>query len=225
MGPRLIGSARSPAQYVGRMAGAIKRFAVVLGAALAGCGGLAADERPPPRPTAKDVERLVAQTRMPAYWFGPAIREHQLSAIYDDQPGRLGFAYGAFSCDRGSGCIPLGTVTTARRDFSGLLPGELSGPDCWSRLQRAVVLLYGCDPHGYPQEIDILTARLAISVSGIEDENEQPAVRDARRLRPVNDRAPWPLEPPDPLSCRELRAFPRRHRDDIPKVLRPKRRC
>jgi hypothetical protein len=197
----------------------------VIAAGLAGCGTSSAEDRPPPEPTAKDVERLVAETRVPAYWYGPSIRGHKLSAIYEKDRGRVGFSYGEVSCDPGSGCSSLGGVTTARRDFTKVGSNEETGPDCWSRFGRAVVLLYGCEPGGYPHEIDILTGRLAISASGIQDENEQPAIRDARALRPLNDHAPWPLEPPDPLSCRELRGFPARYRDEMPKVLRPTRAC
>jgi hypothetical protein len=116
-------------------------------------------------------------------------------------------------------------MATARRDLSDLGPDDFAGADCWSRLGRAVVLLWGCDPLEYPQEIEILTGHLAISLSNIEDENEQPAIEDARALRPLNDRAPWPLEPPAPLTCQELGGFPKRSRGDIPKVLRPPHAC
>jgi hypothetical protein len=70
---------------------------------------------------------VASPTRAPAYWYGPASREHELGAINTWGREGLGFSYGKFSCSSSSGCSALGGMATARRDLSDLGADDFAG--------------------------------------------------------------------------------------------------
>ena len=179
-------------------------------AAFSGCGLESDDQKPPAPPTAAELSRLAAETREPAYWLGPQIDGITVShaATTGDE---IGLTYGRWACD--SGCSDGGGVRTGRRGTGSLRRFEYTNTgvdteDCWTRVGEAVAVLLGCNPDGYPQELHIYTGSRRISVTSLytpDGKGEIPARSVARQLRPLNDRAPWPLVRPKPLSCRSSR--------------------
>jgi hypothetical protein len=203
-----------------------------LAACMAGTGCTGLDDgvdKPPPKPTRAQVDRLIAETSEPVYWFGPRYADYELSAL-DVQHDLVVFSYGKHHCDWEGGCTAPAGIATERRSLrdADLSNVDLEGvrrPRCWSRFGRAVALLYGCDPGGFPQELLIFTGSRVISLSSIDDLGDRPARVVARDLEPLNERAPWPLAAPKPLSCRELHAVPKRYRRGMPAALRPRGDC
>src|SRR3954452_7769317 len=130
---------------------------------LAGCGPSldAGGDTPPPKPSREQVARLVARTTAPIYWFGPRFGRYELSEINTRGPAHVGFSYGRFTCQPGSGCNAPGAVATRRRDVVGFgldnrdLEDGGHSTHCWRKLGSAVFLLYGCDPKGFPQEAEV----------------------------------------------------------------------
>jgi hypothetical protein len=58
-----------------------------------------------------------------------------------------------------------------------------------------------------------------------DGQDEISARTVVRGLRPLNDHAPWPLERPARLSCREFEQVHRHYRRHMPQLLRPSARC
>jgi hypothetical protein len=205
--------------------------AIVCVGLLGGCAASSSGDQPPPKPTAAQVRQLVVETRAPVYWFGPRLGRYELSEIWKRRTAGVGFSYGPFTCDTGSGCSAPAGVATQRRNMArlGLENGDLAdGGDpahCWRTLGHAVFLLDGCDPKGFPEEAEVLTGTRSIFLTSIEDNRETPAYRVARHLKPLNAHAPWPLPAPDPLSCRERVAVPSRYRAHMPASLNPRKPC
>lgn len=207
-----------------------------VGALLAGGCGSTEDE-PPVAPTAEQLAALPAQTRAPAYWLGPSYQDLPVSFAGSvrfprDRYRRMQITYGQWSCSSGSGCSDPGGVTTGRRnmDLSGYVEprAEADPAECWRRVGDTVAVVLWCVPDGYPQEIEILSGDLSIDVTSLvaaDGWDEISVDRVLRALRPVNAAAPWPLPPPDRLSCRELRRVPADYRRHMPGVLRPRQPC
>lgn len=195
---------------------------------LPGADRLDKDDEPPPKPTPAEIQKVIAQTRAPIYWFGRRYEKFALSRVNVSGPKWVGFSYGKFTCSPGSGCTAhTGLSTRPRKEplryfRDGLREG--GNRVCWRPFGKAIVLNFICD-RGFPQEIEILTGRQAIALSSIDDLGDRPATRVARSLKPLNDYAPWPLAAPAPLTCRELRYFPSNYRSKIPRRLRPIRPC
>jgi hypothetical protein len=202
-------------------------------ALLAGCGpSTGLGDEPPPKPSPAQIQRLVTGTTAPVYWFGPRLGRYALSEISRRGPGEVGFSYGRFTCAPGSGCSAATSLATRARDMRGLglqdrdLAREGSARKCWRKLGRAVFLDEGCDPEGYPQEAEVFTGTRMIFVESLEEHNnETPAYQVARRLKPLNAHAPWPLPAPRRLSCRERAAVPSRYRAHMPASLGPRKTC
>lgn len=193
--------------------------------ALGGCAADAADTPPAP-PTAAELARLVSDTRQPAYWLGRDFQGVTVGHIGVDERGTT-LSYGEWSCDPHSGCSDPGGISTGQRPAS-LADIEFSdgaaSRDCWSRIGKAVAVLSGCYPGGYPQLLLIYSGTLEISVTSIytrDGQGEISARAAARRLRPVNARAPWPLPAPEPLSCAAFKRIDARLRQHMPRPLRP----
>ncbi len=198
---------------------------LVASAMLGGCSGDPADTPPTP-PTAADVAQFVSGTRQPAYWLGADVRGATVSDIRVSDRGTA-LSYGEWSCDPGSGCSDPGGVSTGRRSASladlEVIDGAASR-DCWSRIGKAVAVLDGCIPDGYPQLLLIYSGTLEISVTSIytrDGQGEISARAAARRLRPVNSKAPWPLPAPEPLSCAAFKRIDPGVRRHMPRPLRP----
>jgi hypothetical protein len=99
---------------------------------------------------------------------------------------------------------------------------------CWTRLRKAVAVLIGCDPGGYPQDLVVYTGAHEILVTSLitPDERRELSARTVvRGLRPLNARAAWPLQRPTPLSCREFTGVDRRYRRHMPQSLLPLAGC
>lgn len=216
------------AMEAGRSRRSLLGFLVAV--ALGGCGQGSEGEQPPAPPTTAELSRLVAETRPSAYWLGPRFRGITVSHTSADG-GAVGVTYGPWTCD--SGCIDAGGVWTAHRDVNDLASFDfddagLDPKDCWTRVARAVAVLLGCDPDGYPQELLIYSATREILVTSLytrDGQGEIPVRAVLRGLRPLNARAPWPLQRPKPLSCREFRQVDRRYRSHMPVALRPRSEC
>lgn len=199
--------------------------ALAVTAVLGGCAGSSADSPPKP-PTSAELHRFVSDTRQPAYWLGPDFEGATVSAIAAGNEG-ASLTYGAWACDPGSGCSDPGGVFTGRRPGSLAdleVLGGASRRDCWSRIGKAVAALDGCFPGGYPQQLFIYSGDLEITVTSIYTRNgqgEASARAAARRLRPLNAHAPWPLPAPKPLSCAAFRRVEPRVRQHMPRPLRP----
>jgi hypothetical protein len=197
--------------------------------AVAGCAGALRDPKPPTPPTAGQLARIVAQTRQPAYWLGPRYRGLEVSSA-TVTPRGVGMTYGPWSCD--SGCTDSGGAFTQLRDLDlsheDYNPPEADPKKCWIRIGKALAVLIGCDPELYPQEMEIYTGTRSIQLTSLytRDGQSEISVRAVvRGLRPLNDNAPWPLQRPKPLSCRELRHVGRKYRRHMPRSLRPNRHC
>lgn len=210
--------------------------AAVLGALMAvGCGRAA--DQPPTAPTADQLEALPASTDEPAYWLGPSYEGVPVSFAGSvrfplDRYRRMQITYGPWSCSSGSGCADPGGVTTGRRDvdLTGYVEprAEADPAECWRRVGDTVAVVLWCVPDGYPQEIEVLSGDLSIAVTSLiaaDGWDEIPVERVVRALRPLNNRAPWPLPPPERLSCREMSRVPPLYRRNMPDVLRPRPSC
>ena len=200
---------------------------VVVG--VTGCGRDFEDEEPPAPPTRAELERFVAETRQPAYWLGPRFRG---IAVSHASAGRWGarLTYGRWTCD--TGCTDEGGVSTQRRSMDDLAPypGDpvIYPKRCWTRVRKAVAVLIGCFPGGYPQELVVYSGTHEILVTSLitpHQQREFPARAVVRGLRPLNARAAWPLEPPARLTCREFSRVDRRYRQHMPRPLRPLADC
>jgi hypothetical protein len=212
------------------MAPRTARWLVTL-AALA-CGACAATETPeqraPAAPTAAQLSRFAAETRAPAYWLGPGFEGVAVSQA-ELEGDRVAITYGPWMCD--SGCVDSGGVWTGPRELEVISRFDFADTsvdpaDCWTRVRKAVALLLGCDPEGYPQDLIVYTGPREILVTSLyTDDDEIPARTVARGLRPLNAHAPWPLSRPRPLTCREFRTFDRRYRQGMPRPLRPRAAC
>lgn len=200
-------------------------LALVATVAFGGCAGGSADTPPTP-PTAAELERFVSGTRQPAYWLGRDFEGVAVSAINAGSKG-ASLTYGEWSCDPGSDCSDPGGVFTAQRPGSIAdldMAEEASRRDCWSRVGKAVAMLNGCLPDGYPQALFIYSGDLEITVTSLltrDDQSEVSARTVARRLRPLNGNAPWPLPAPEPLSCATFKRVDPRVRQHMPRPLRP----
>jgi hypothetical protein len=199
--------------------------------ACGGCAGTAEPEqRSPAPPTTAQLSRFAAETREPAYWLGP--RFDGISVTHAGvERGRVGLTYGPWSCD--SGCVDNGGVWTGPRETDAIARFDYSNTDvdpadCWTRVRRAVAVLLGCDPNGYPQELVIYSGTREIVVTSLYTDGgrDETSVRTVvRRLKPLNAHAPWPLLRPEPLTCKELRRVDSRYRRAMPRPLRPRARC
>jgi hypothetical protein len=99
---------------------------------------------------------------------------------------------------------------------------------CWTRVGKAVAVLIGCDPGGYPQELLVYSGTHEIRVTSLytrDGEGEVSVRTVVRGLRPLNALAAWPLPRPTPLSCQEFRRVDRRYRRHMPQPLRPLAEC
>jgi hypothetical protein len=93
------------------------------------------------------------------------------------------------------------------------------------RVGRAIAVLLGCDPRGYPPELLIYTGTHEIDITSLytpDGETEIPMRAVVPRLRPLNDRAPWPLQRPERSSGRDFAEVDRRYRRHMPQALRPR---
>jgi hypothetical protein len=194
-----------------------------------GCGNGFEEDEPPAPPTQAELSQLVADTRQPAYWLGPRFRGITVSHARAGH-GRVRLTYGPWTCD--SGCVDEGGVSTGPRQIDVLTDSDgytgIDATRCWTRVGRAAAVLLGCDPGGYPQEMVIYSGAREIYLTSLytrDGQGEIPARAVARGLRPLNVRAPWPLERPEPLSCRELGQIDRRYRRHMPPSLRPRSEC
>lgn len=194
-----------------------------------GCAaGTAEESKPPAPPTAAELSRFVADTRLPGYWLGPRFQGLTVShaSVNQDQ---VGVTYGRWSCD--SGCVDSGGIWTGPRTIDSLTSFDYAGvktKDCWRRIGRAVSVLLGCDPHAYEEEVVVFSGRQEIFVASLytrDGQDEISASTVVRRLRPLNARAPWPLQRPARLSCREFEQVHRHYRRQMPRALRPAARC
>ena len=208
-----------------------RRWLVVALVALGvgGCGRDLEDEEPPAPPTTAELSRFVAETRQPAYWLGPRFRG---IAVTHASAGRWGvrLTYGPWTCD--TGCTDEGGVSIQRRSMDDLWPDAgdpvIAPKKCWSRIGKAVAVLSGCDPGGYPQDLVVYSGPHEILVTSLytPDGQSEISVRTVvRGLRPLNARAAWPLPRPTPLSCREFNRVDRRYRRHMPQPLRPLAKC
>jgi len=208
-------------------------LALLVAVAIGGCGpggeaqGLEEDEPPAP-PTTAELSRFVAETRQPAYWLGPRFRGITVSHATADR-SHVDLSYGPWTCD--SGCVDEGGVVTGPRDIGALSQYDFvdaSPKDCWTRIGRAVAVLVGCDPHGYPQELLVYSGNREIYVTSLatrDGQDEIPVRTVVRGLRPLNARASWPLQRPEPLSCRDFGRVDRRYRLHMPQSLQPRSEC
>jgi hypothetical protein len=99
---------------------------------------------------------------------------------------------------------------------------------CWTRVGKAVAVLIGCDPGGYPQELLVYSGTHEILVTSLctpDGEGEISVRAVVRRLRPLNALAGWPLSRPTRLSCHEFSRVDRRYRRHMPQPLRPLALC
>jgi hypothetical protein len=198
--------------------------------ALGGCGQDLERGEPPAPPTTAELSRLVAETRQPGYWLGPRFRDITVShaSVIEDQ---VRLTYGPWTCD--TGCVDEGGVWTGRRAIDAVSDFDFADTgidtrDCWRRVGRAVAVLTGCDPGGYPQELVIYTGSREIVVTSLytrDGQDEVPVRMVVRRLRPLNERAPWPLRRPEPLSCRDFERVDVLYRRHMPRALRPVADC
>ncbi len=200
-------------------------LACLTAVALGGC--TAEGDEPPEPPTAAALAQFVADTRQPVYWLGPDYRGVAVSDI-SVTGGYTSLTYGKWACDAGSGCSDAGGVSTGPRAATLLADiepvADAAPTDCWARIGKAVAVLDGCMPDGYPQLLLIYSGALQVSVTSIYTRNGQSEVsaRTAlRRLRPLNTHTPWPLPPPDRLSCQEFGRVDQRLRRHMPQPLRP----
>ena len=164
------------------------------------------------------------------YWLGPRFDGLAVTHV-SRQGGQVGLTYGRWTCD--SGCTDSGGVWTGRREI-GLLSRfdyantGIDPADCWTRVGKAVAVLLGCDPNGYPQELAVYSGTREIYLTSLytDDGRDETAARTVvQRLRPLNAHAPWPLARPKPLSCSDFRRVDRRYRRAMPPPLRPRTRC
>ena len=202
-------------------------LALLVASAFGGCGRDFEDEKPPAPPTTAELSRFVAETREPAYWLGPRFRGLAVSHVSAVR-GHVGLTYGPWSCD--SGCTEDGGVWTGPRDIGALSEADgytgVVSRKCWSRVGKAVAVLLGCDPGGYPQELVIYTGTREILVTSLLTRTDEiPARAVVRRLRPLNAEAPWPLLRPTPLSCRGFERVDPRYRRHMPQALQPRTAC
>jgi hypothetical protein len=203
-------------------------LALLVGVGVAGCGQDFEGQEPPPPPTKAELSRFVAETREPAYWLGPRFRGLAVSYARVERWG-VNITYGPWTCD--TGCTEEGVVSTVRRSVADdLTVDDLGWPidpaKCWTRVGKAVAVLIGCDPGGYPQELLVFSAGNEILVTSLaKPDIEIPARSVVRGLRPLNDLAAWPLPRPTPLSCHEFGHIDRRYRRHMPQPLRPTVKC
>ena len=204
---------------------------VLLAVGIGGCGDIfdGENQEPPAAPTRAELSRFVAQTRQPAYWVGPRYRG---IAVSHASAGHrtVSLTYGPWSCD--SGCTEEGGVTTQRRSIDDLSPDPgdpvLFPQRCWTRVEKAVAVLLGCHPGGYPQELVVYSGAHEIFVTSLmtsDEQNELSARTVVRGLRPLNGAAAWPLPRPLPLSCHELDQVDPRYRRHMPRPLWPPGGC
>ena len=204
-------------------------LAIVVLVTLGACGESLENDEPPKPPTKDQLSRIVATTRQPSYWLGPTFRGTKISAAYV-RKGSTRFSYGPYTCD--SGCIDSGGVgTIGRRRIEGL-DGSNEGPidprGCWTRAGRAVAVLQGCDPDGYPHELTIYSGTREVYLTSLytdDGEGEVPARTVVRGLRPLNANAPWPLPAPARFTCKEFLRLGRPYRRHAPDVIRPRADC
>ncbi len=109
-------------------------------------------------------------------------------------------------------------------------PGDpvIDPKKCWRRVKKAVAVLIGCDPGGYPQELLVYSGAneiLVTSLATADGEGEMSVRTVVRGLRPLNAQADWPLPQPTPLSCHEFSRVDRRYRQHMPQSLRPVAEC
>jgi hypothetical protein len=204
-------------------------LALLVAVALGGCGEEFEGDAPPAPPTTAELSSFIAETRRPGYWLGPRFRGVTVSHVSASRD-RVSLTYGAWTCD--SGCTDSGGVSTGPRDIDALSRFDFVAAgrpkDCWRRVGRAVAVLMGCDPGGYPHELVIYSGTREILVTSLytrDGQGEIPVGTVVRRLRPLNARAPWPLQRPEPLSCGDFRRVDRRYRRHMPQSLRPRSEC
>jgi hypothetical protein len=210
-------------------------LALLVAVAFGGCGQRSLGEgfegdKPPAPPTTAELSRLVAETRQPAYWLGARFRGITVSHASSIR-GEVSLTYGPWTCD--SGCIDAGGVTTGRRHIDALsrfdfADASIDPKDCWTRVGNAVAALPGCDPEGYPQELLIYAGTREILITSLytsDGQAEIPARAVLRGLRPLNAHAPWPLQRPKALSCRDFGQVDRRYRRHMPQPLQPRSEC
>ncbi len=140
-------------------------------------------------------------------------------------PTGPGVATPAASTTAGSG-LALETSTPSRGSTTPTRP--IDPADCWTRVGKAVAVLLGCDPNGYPQDLVIYSGTREVLVTSLytDDGRDETSVRTVvRKLRPLNAHAPWPLSRPQPLNCRDFQRIDPRYRRALPRPLRPRRRC
>lgn len=206
-----------------------RRLVLVLLIAVGGCGEhVEGQERPAP-PTRAELSRFVAETRQPAYWLGAGFRGITVSHA-SAGGGRVSVTYGPWTCD--SGCTDAGGIWTRRRSIDDLWRDSgnrvLAPKKCWTRVKKAVAVLIGCDPDGYPQELLVFSGTYEILVTSLytpDGAGEIPARTVVRALRPLNALAPWPLSRPAPLTCHEFSRVDRGYRRHMPPPLRPRGEC
>jgi hypothetical protein len=194
-----------------------------------GCGQDFEGQEPPAPPTRAELSRFIADTRQPAYWLGPRFRGIAVSHASAGRSG-VSLTYGPWTCD--TGCTDAGGVSTQRRSMDDLSP-DPSDPvtdakKCWTRLKKAVGVLIGCDPGGYPQELLVYSGTHEILVTSLytpDGEGEISVRAVVRGLRPLNALAAWPLPRPTPLSCHEFSRVSWRYRQHMPQTLRPLAEC
>jgi hypothetical protein len=196
---------------------------------LAGCAESVQESEPPKRPSKEDLAQIAATTHQPAYWLGPHFRGIKISRAIATRRGAA-FSYGAISCEPGSGCADTGGVGTSRRRIEQFEPadGRVDPRNCWTRAGRAVAVLMGCAPDGYPQELVIYSATREIHLTSLyttDGQGEIPARVVSRGLRPLNANAPWPLPAPAPFTCREFRRLGTLYQRHAPDAIRPKAAC
>jgi hypothetical protein len=122
---------------------AVLGFFVVV--AFSSCGLESDGQELPVPPTAAELSRLVAETREPAYWWGPQIEGIEVSHASASED-EVALTYGRWTCD--SGCSDSGGVTTGRRGIGRLSRFEYANTridteDCWTRVGKAVAVLPG----------------------------------------------------------------------------------
>jgi hypothetical protein len=204
----------------------LKGLGLLVAAAFTGCG----QEELPVPPTAAQLARLAAETRTPAYWLGPRYEGLSVSHVSTGRD-EVTLTYGAWRCD--SGCSNSGGVSTRRRGVGRLsrfeyFKTDIDPGECWSRVGKAVAVLLGCNPNGYPQELLIYSGSRAIRVTSLptrDRRGEVPARTVAHELQPLNHQAPWPLLRPKRLGCRAFEQVDGRYRSQMPSSLRPRSKC
>lgn len=184
------------------------------------------DEKPPTPPTPQALARFTADTRQPGYWLGPDFEGVTVSHVRA-AGGLVSLTYGEWSCSPGSGCSDPGGISTRLREPALAdidIAMDAPSADCWSRVGKAIAVLDGCVKDGYPQRLVVYSGRRQIEVTSVytrDGQSEVSARTALRRLRPLNARAPWPLPPPERLSCGQFRRVDERLRRHMPRPLRP----